>query len=548
MADQPLIDISPDNWQIVRDILQRYLPNREVWAFGSRAKWTAKEFSDLDIAVIGDEPLSIGMLAELNESFQDSALPFKVDVVDWAAITPSFRQVIEAHKVLLSRGAFCAVSPAATSSPADEIEWKPFTELLSTIIDNRGRTCPVGDLGIPLIATNCIDSESLYPRYNTTRYVSAETYQTWFRGHPKSGDILFVCKGSPGRTNWTPDPVDFCIAQDMVAVRADPRKIYPKYLFAALRSSVVLSQIDNMHVGTMIPHFKKGDFDKLNIPVPDKKSQHEIGDFYFVVSERIDLIRKTNSTLEAIAQALFKSWFVDFDPVRANAEGRETDCTPPEIAGLFPSEFEDSELGEIPKGWKTKPVYDLAEYINGAAYKAFSPNSDKRGLPIIKIAELKAGITSQTAFSDASMPEKYLLETGDILLSWSGNPETSIDTFIWHHGRAWLNQHIFRILIQKASERPFVLQTLKYLRPVFAETARNKQTTGLGHFTVADMKRLLVVQPSEPVLLAFGKMVAPIHARIFENEQQAITLTSLRDSLLPKLMTGNVAVVGAMLE
>ena len=99
MVDQPLIDISPENWRIVRDILQRYVPDREIWAFGSRAKWTAKEFSDLDIAIIGDKPLSIALTADLSEAFQESALPFKIDIVDWANITPSFRQVIQAAKI-----------------------------------------------------------------------------------------------------------------------------------------------------------------------------------------------------------------------------------------------------------------------------------------------------------------------------------------------------------------------------------------------------------------------------------------------------------------
>ena len=99
MVDKPLIDISPENWRIVRDILQRYVPDREVWAFGSRAKWTAKEFSDLDIAIIGDKPLSIALTADLREAFQESALPFKIDIVDWANITPSFRQVIQAAKI-----------------------------------------------------------------------------------------------------------------------------------------------------------------------------------------------------------------------------------------------------------------------------------------------------------------------------------------------------------------------------------------------------------------------------------------------------------------
>ncbi len=231
-------------------------------------------------------------------------------------------------------------------------EWMSFTKLLSAIVDNRGRTCPVGDIGIPLIATNCINSSNLYPDYDTTRFVSEETYKSWFRGHPKPGDILFVCKGSPGRTNWVPEPVDFCIAQDMVAVRANAGKVYPKYLFAALRSTVVLSQIDNMHVGTMIPHFKKGDFDKLNIPVPSRDAQEQIGDFYFNLSEKINLLRETNATLESIAQALFKSWFVDFDPVRAKMEGREPEGMDADTAALFPDDFEESELGLVPRGYR----------------------------------------------------------------------------------------------------------------------------------------------------------------------------------------------------
>jgi type I restriction enzyme S subunit len=99
MVAQPLIDISPENWQIVREILQRYVPDREVWAFGSRAKWTAKEFSDLDLAIIGDMPLSIALTADMKEAFQESALPFKIDIVDWASITPSFRQIIQAAKI-----------------------------------------------------------------------------------------------------------------------------------------------------------------------------------------------------------------------------------------------------------------------------------------------------------------------------------------------------------------------------------------------------------------------------------------------------------------
>ena len=128
----------------------------------------------------------------------------------------------------------------------------PFTELLSTIIDNRGKTCPTAESGIPLIATNCIRNDSLYPLHEKVRYVDRDTYETWFRGHPIPGDLIFVTKGTPGRVCMVPDPVGFCIAQDMVAVRADKSKVEPNYLLAALRSREVQRQIENMHVGTLI--------------------------------------------------------------------------------------------------------------------------------------------------------------------------------------------------------------------------------------------------------------------------------------------------------
>lgn len=104
MAEQPRVDISPQNWQIVRGILQQHVPELEVWAFGSRAQWTAKPFSDLDIAIIGSEKLGVGLVAEVREAFQESALPFKVDIVDWAATDERFRKIIEQCAVVLQEG------------------------------------------------------------------------------------------------------------------------------------------------------------------------------------------------------------------------------------------------------------------------------------------------------------------------------------------------------------------------------------------------------------------------------------------------------------
>ena len=251
-------------------------------------------------------------------------------------------------------------------------------------------------------------------------------------------------------------------------------------------------------------------------------------------------MRETNLTLSTVAQAVFKSWFVDYDPVRLKLDGKVLDGMDPQIASLFPDKLEESEIGLIPVGWELSAVYDLASYINGAAYKAFEPNADKCGLPIIKIAELKSGVTETTAFSNVAMPKKYLIETRDILFSWSGNPDTSIDTFVWSHEAAWLNQHIFRVIPNQPNERAFVLEALKNLRPVFSELARNKQTTGLGHVTVGDLKQLMIVKPTGAVIDAFNQVVGSIQQRIFQNDLQINTLSNLRDTLLPRLISGQL--------
>lgn len=259
-----------------------------------------------------------------------------------------------------------------------------------------------------------------------------------------------------------------------------------------------------------------------------------------MLDDRIDLLRQTNATLEAITQALFKSWFVDFAPVRAKAEGRDPEGMDAATAALFPCEFEESELGLVPRGWRTQAVYEAAQYINGAAYRAFNPNTERRGLPIIKIAELKSGVTGQTAFSDEVMAPKYRIDTGDVLFSWSGNPDTSIDTFVWSRGPALLNQHIFRVVPTSKCDRSRIIAMLKFLRPRFAEVARNKQTTGLGHVTVADLKEMRVVLPPSEVVACWNRIVDPIVEKALSTQLQGQLLEDLRDTLLPRLISGKM--------
>jgi type I restriction enzyme S subunit len=396
-------------------------------------------------------------------------------------------------------------------------EWLPFTELLSTIVDNRGKTCPVGDVGIPLIATNCIDRSNLHPSYDTTRFVSEETYKTWFRGHPQPGDILFVCKGSPGRTNWVPDPVDFCIAQDMVAVRADPNKVYPKYLFAALRSSVVQSQIDNMHVGTMIPHFKKGDFGKLSIPVPSRSDQREIGDLYFTLTERIAQLRETNATLEAIAQALFKSWFVDFDPVRAKLEGRAPEGMDEVTARLFPDNFEESELGLVPMGWAIGILSDLLVLQRGFDL----PSQDRvpGDFPII------------AASGPSGTHHEFMAKGPGVMTGRSGvlgKVFLELEDYWPLNTTLWVKEF-------RAATPCFAYEVLRMLD--FQSFNAGSAVPSLNRNHIHGLRYLI---PQRSCIETYETIAMDLHTRVKLNSLQAQTLATLRDTLLPRLISGQL--------
>ena len=217
----------------------------------------------------------------------------------------------------------------------------------------------------------------------------------------------------------------------------------------------------------------------------------------------IGVIYNINNNLEKLAQALFKQRFITTD-----IDGNE------------------------------KPLYDFADYINGAAFKP--SECGNQGLPIIKIAELKNGITESTSYFEGSKDEKYYIQDKDILFSWSGNPNTSIDIFVWTYGKAILNQHTFNVKSNN-NHRWFTYILLKHFKPQFIHIASNKQTTGLGHITATDLKRLTFIYNAS-VIEAFEQEVYPFMEMFYQNLKENQRLMQLRNSLLPKLMSGEIDV------
>jgi type I restriction enzyme S subunit len=355
----------------------------------------------------------------------------------------------------------------------------------------------------------------------------------------------------------------------------DKNIIYPEFEAYYFRSRMFKNQVISMCTLTTRASLNNSILEILKIVLPPIKVQIEIANILKSIDDKIELNVQMNQNLETMAQAIFKSWFVDFEPVKAKIAAIEAGEDPESVnraamraisgrsdggldkmqaeqpeeyaqlkgtAELFPAAMWDSELGEVPKGWGFKPLYETAGYVNGAAFKTKDFSENRSGLPIIKIAELKQGISSGTKYTSEDVKEKYFIDDDDVLYSWSGSPETSLEVFKWFGGKGYLNQHIFKLNFENTQQKYFTYFLLQHMKPLLIRTAQQKQTTGLGHITIADMKRMLVVYPDDQTLTRYSEVVGPIYEQNSMLQRENSKLVALRYILLPKLLSGKLSV------
>lgn len=241
-----------------------------------------------------------------------------------------------------------------------------------------------------------------------------------------------------------------------------------------------------------------------------------------------------NETLEAMARALFKSWFVDFDPVRAKGEGRDPGL-PTSIADLFPISFDEAALGDIPTGWEVVGLDKIARFLNGLALQKFPPTND-HWLPVIKIAQLRAGNVIGADRASADIDHDYIVDDGDVLFSWSG----SLECVLWAGGKGTLNQHLFKMDSSQYPKWLYYLWIHQHLND-FRHIAAGKATT-MGHIQRHHLSEAKAVLPPAKVLEAFNPIFAPLVKSQWRRAVQSRTIAEVRDTLLPKLISGELRV------
>ncbi len=298
---------------------------------------------------------------------------------------------------------------------------------------------------------------------------------------------------------------------------------YPKYVYYLMKCLGNLKTSDK----STVPGVNRNDLHEIIIPYITPEFQRDIADFLFKIDAKIELNNKINRELEAMAKTLYDYWFVQFD--FPDAGGKPYKSSGGKM--VYNAELKR----EIPEGWEVKSLLGIAAYTNGLACQKFRPTNDDF-LPVIKIREMRDGFTEGTEKIRVDIPEKLIVNNGDVLFSWSA----SLEVMIWTGGKGGLNQHIFKVTSKKYPRSFYYFQLIWYLQH-FKMIAELRKTT-MGHITQDHLKQSRIVVPPLGIIKKLDEKLHPIQEKQILISQQNQHLTALRDWLLPMLMNGQVSV------
>ena len=539
MSDEaaPQIDLNPNDWAEVSRILKAHVPEYDVWAFGSRAKWTAKAYSDLDLAVIADRPLGIETLAGLKSDFEESSLPIKVDVVDWSAISDSFRKIIESHKVVVSR--------ATTGRKKWEVK-----RLIDCTRDGNlsyGVVQPGAhdENGVPLIRVNNFKDGHL--QLDDVMRVSPAVEAQYKRTRLEGGEVLLTLVGSTGQTAIAPKALaGWNIARAVAVIRPKP-EIGAEWINICLQSKSVQQFLDERANTTVQKTLNLSDVKQIPILLPPTEIKQAIESIATAIASKIELNRRMNATLEAMARALFQSWFVNFDPVRAKLDGRQPTGLDPATAALFPATFQDSPLGPIPHGWTVGKIKDCCTHIqNGGTPRRNESRFWNDGdIPWLTSGEVRQPIVTT--------PQNFITEAG--LAESSAKWIPPLSTVIALYGatagqvslvssRLTTNQAVCGLVPKKH----FAFFNYLWMRAATGELENKAVGSAQQNISKGIVEETQVVLAPLPLVEKFADSVGLLFDHWISNLHQSRTLAALRDALLPKLLSGELSVRGETAE
>lgn len=419
---------------------------------------------------------------------------------------------------------------------SSEREWKylPLKAVGVTLIDCDHKTPEATDEGYPYIAIPQLKDGHI--RLDGVRRISKSDYEIWTKKlHPQVDDVIVVRRCNSGESAHVPAGLECAIGQNLVVLRADGTKVLPKYLRWLVRGSEWWSEVGKyINVGAVFDSLRCRDIPNFELPIPPLWEQREISSLLAALDDRVSLLRETNATLEAIAQALFKSWFVDFDPVLAKVEGRVPEGMDEATAALFPAELEESELGAVPKGWRVGTLGDVAHTIK----KQLQPSELHAGLHYVGLEHVPRKSLSLTDWGTADGLEsaKASFGAGDILF---GKLRPYFHKVVIAPFDGVCSTDILVCQAKKHAYYGFcVMQFFSTALIDYAERLSNgAKMPRVGWKDLADYKTVI---PSESVGAEYTRRLEPLLARMQANIHESHTVATIRDSLLPRLISGQL--------
>ena len=310
-----------------------------------------------------------------------------------------------------------------------------------------------------------------------------------------------------------------------------------RFLFYRLRASDYRHHILATASGSTVRHTSPGRIREFETTLPAITEQCAIAGVLGALDDKIEQNRRTARTLERLARAIFRAWFVDFEPVKAKAAGATSFPSMPQpVFDALPTRFVDSEIGPVPEGWEVKGIALIATFLNGLALQKYPPRGDGEDLRVIKIAELRKGSVDGAAWANGDVAEQYVIGDGDLLFSWSGTLEAEF----WFGGKGVLNQHLFKVTSSRF-QRWFCFLWIRQHLPWFRAIASSKATT-MGHIKRGHLQETPVVVPPNEVLHEANEVIGSIYDLFGQLMIESRKLAAMRDVLLPKLLSGEARV------
>jgi type I restriction enzyme S subunit len=364
---------------------------------------------------------------------------------------------------------------------------------------------------------------------NEIRYISSEFHAKIAKSRLTPGDVVIVRTGDPGTAAVIPDWLAEANCSDLVIVRPS-EQLDPHYL-AYFVNAAAHHQVAAEIVGAVQQHFNVGSAKRLRIPLPDTAEQQAIVGILRALDDKIELNRRMNATLEGMARGLFKSWFVDFDPVTAKAAGRQPFGLSADVAALFPDHFTDSPLGPIPEGWTTSSVGAEFKLTMGTSPPGSTYNEDGEGIPFFQ-GRRDFGVRYPTKRVYCTAPVR-LAEEDDTLVSVRapvGDVNMAAERCCVGRGLAAVRHH--------SGSRSYTYYAMSDLGEEFA--AHEGAGTVFGSIGKTEFERIKQVRPRDVVIGKFHKVVDPLDQRIKDNAKNSRALEATRDALLPQLLSGEI--------